>query len=92
MKINYNMILKINELYSQYGTYARTSRELGISPNTVKKYVVPNYTKIVDKKFDKIEEICYNPLLFKNKNFSSILNLSEEEKEELSILQKGVLL
>ena len=43
--VDNNLILKMNELYLQIGTYAGVSRALGGSPSasTVKKYIIPNY-------------------------------------------------
>ena len=42
-KITEEHKLQINILYKKYGTYAAVAREMGISPTTVKKYVIPNF-------------------------------------------------
>ena len=43
--VDNDLIIKMNELYLQIGTYAGVSRTLGGSPSasTVKKYIVPGY-------------------------------------------------
>ena len=43
--VDNDLIIKMNELYLQIGTYAGVSRALGGSPSasTVKKYIVPRY-------------------------------------------------
>ena len=43
--VDNDLIIKMNELYLQIGTYAGVSRALGGSPSasTVKKYIVPGY-------------------------------------------------
>ena len=43
--VDNDLIIKMNELYLQIGTYAGVSRVLGGSPSasTVKKYIIPGY-------------------------------------------------
>ena len=43
--VDNDLIIKMNELYLQIGTYAGVSRALSGSPSasTVKKYIVPGY-------------------------------------------------
>ena len=45
ISVDNDLIIKMNELYLQIGTYAGVSRALGGSPSasTVKKYIVPGY-------------------------------------------------
>ena len=45
LSVDNDLIIKMNELYLQIGTYAGVSRALGGSPSasTVKKYIVPGY-------------------------------------------------
>lgn len=41
---------QINERYLVLKTYAAVGRELGISPATVKRYVIPGYVPVADIK------------------------------------------
>lgn len=43
--VDNDLIIKMNELYLQIGTYTGVSRALGGSPSasTVKKYIIPEY-------------------------------------------------
>lgn len=47
-KITDEDVININKLYIKYGTYNGVANELGISPATVKKYIIPDF---------KVEEI-----------------------------------
>lgn len=42
-KITEEKIIEINKLYKQLGTYAAVARETGVSPTTVKKYIIPDF-------------------------------------------------
>lgn len=42
-KITQEKIELINELYLQYGVKAQVAREVGCSPATVTKYIIPDY-------------------------------------------------
>lgn len=43
MRVSQDEIIKMNELYLEYGTYSAVAREVGRAPSTVKKYIDPNY-------------------------------------------------
>ena len=43
MKVSQDEIIKMNELYLEYGTYSAVAREVGRAPSTVKRYIDPNY-------------------------------------------------
>lgn len=43
MRVSEQEIIKMNELYLEYHTYAAVAREVGRAPSTVKKYIDPNY-------------------------------------------------
>ena len=86
-------IKKINELYLKYKTYAAVSRELGISPGTVKKYVIPDY-KVADEssfiRFKKEDLPTKIPTtIFKGvENFGDLCTLSEDEINEIIALHE----
>ncbi len=42
-KVTEEEIKQINRLYKIYGTYSAVAKEVGRAPNTVKKYVDPNF-------------------------------------------------
>lgn len=85
---------EINELYAEIGTYAGVARQMGISPTTVKRYVIPNYTPEKDVArvscdIDKCRRIIELSHLtkedFENKN---ILCLTDDEKKDIEELWK----
>lgn len=43
MRVTESEIIKMNELYLQYGTYAAVAREVGRSPSTVKRYIQSDF-------------------------------------------------
>ena len=48
-------IVKMNQLYNEYGNYARVGREMGRSGSTVKRYVVLSGTpEIVKHTFKEV--------------------------------------
>lgn len=93
-RVNSEMIVQINELYKEIGTYAGVSRELGIAPSTVKKYVDPNYIPKADLVLvhvdiadvrAQVEKFTFD---FSDFDSSTVLMLSEEEEEEIHELWK----
>lgn len=94
--VTQDMIKQINELYLKIKTYSGVAREVGISPSTVKKYIIPNYQseenikKIIFKKED-IPELSFEK--FKNlEDWGSLCNLTDEEKEEIKELWNEILM
>ena len=94
--VTQDMIKQINELYLKIKTYSGVAREVGISPSTVKKYIIPNYQseenikKIIFKKED-IPELSFEK--FKNlEDWGSLCNLTDEEKEEVKELWNEILM
>ena len=94
--VTQDMIKQINELYLRIKTYSGVAREVGISPSTVKKYIIPNYQseenikKIIFKKED-IPELSFEK--FKNlEDWGSLCNLTDEEKEEIKELWNEILM
>lgn len=93
-KIDNTMIIKINELYKAIGTYAGVSRELGIAPSTVKKYVDQNYICKKDLKISHVDIVTLKKgiedfvLKINEIDISNILKLSEEEKKDIKEMWK----
>lgn len=87
--IDQNTIRRINDRYLVLKTYAAVARELGISPTTVKKYIIKGYepielAAIKHFHFDEAaaRKIEKTPFVLKE-DMSDILVLSDEEKDEL---------
>lgn len=93
--VTQELIEKINELYLEIKTYAGVSRALGGSPSptTVKKYIIPNYISIKNRKitqFDKAKissKVDFTP--FRNKqDWGELCLLTAKEELEIKELQK----
>jgi hypothetical protein len=90
--IDQDLIVQMNELYLEIGTYAGVSRALGGSPSptTVKKYIIPKYTSkknIVKKVFQKDDLPEFATTMFDGvDNWGDLCSLSKEEKEEIVVL------
>ena len=85
-------IEKINELYAVLGVKSKVAKELGISPATVTKYLIPNYVPKAAADaptFDK--PIDLDITMFKG-DLSKLCELSEEEWKDLKELQKEILI
>lgn len=85
-------IEKINELYAVLGVKSHVAKELGISPATVTKYLIPNYVPkgvAATPAFEK--PITLDITLFKG-DLSKLCELSEEEWADLKELQKEILI
>ena len=46
-KVTNEDIVRINELYYKYKTYAEVARQTGFSAGTVKKYVIANWQPVI---------------------------------------------
>ena len=91
-KVTNEDILRINELYYKYKTYAEVARQTGFSAGTVKKYVKPGWQPVVVeniKKFDlanlpKFEKAVE---IFRGiTNYGNLCVLTEHEQEEIKEL------
>ena len=93
-KVTQDDIVKINELYIKFKTYAEVARQTGFSPSTVKKYVQKGYIplskiKIITFKKEEIpNSYCEN--FKKEKNYGKLCVLSDLEKEEIKELWKEI--
>lgn len=87
-KVTQQDIIKINELYLQYKTYAAVARETGFSAATVKKYIIQNFAAVPTTKFEGSTELKSE--IFKGYSWDNLIDLSDKEKEEMEILRKEV--
>ena len=89
-------MIKINELYIKYKTYAEVARQTGFSPSTVKKYVVPNFTpqeKLEIKRFDKIVPDTFPADFPKNVDeWATVLAVTDLEATNMEELRKEILI
>ena len=87
-KITQDKIIEINNLYFSLKTYAAVARQLGISPSTVKKYVIKDWEpkEVEERKFSgnikEVEEIKWP----KAEELNKLCTLSKEEIDEIKIL------
>lgn len=95
-KVQPDDIIKMNELYLKYGTYAAVAREVGFAATTVKKYIVKDFVQE-----DKLPIIKFSGTIPKAEDlmlptdldgWNDWLCLSEEEKEQCDELRKEILL
>ena len=58
-RITDEQIEQINKVYLDCGTYSGTAKIVGVSPSTVKKYIIPDYSEepIIISKVNKISEL-----------------------------------
>ena len=84
MRVTKDDVIKINELYLKYKTYAAVARETGFAPSTVKKYVDPNFSppKKEVKKFDKpLPTVDFS--IFRKPDWKDFMTLTAHEFDEL---------
>lgn len=81
---------QINELYLKLHTYTAVSRELGISPGTVKKYVIPGYVAADQREIIHFDEPLpeFDDTLFLGNDWGTLCELSEIEVGEIIDLWK----
>lgn len=87
MRVTKDDVIKINELYLKYRTYAEVSRQTGFAPTTVKKYVDPHFSLVQEadvKRFDKalsLSSVEYEK--FRKPDWSEFCSLTNEEEVEI---------
>ena len=84
MRVTKDDVIKINELYLKYKTYAAVARETGFASSTVKKYVDPNFAlpKKEVKKFDKpLPTVDFS--IFRKPDWKDFMTLTTQEFDEL---------
>lgn len=91
-KVTNEDILRINELYYKYKTYAEVARQTGFAASTVKKYVISGWKPV------KVENIVHFDMaqlpdftkaaeLFRGiNNYGNLCVLTEYEKNEMKKL------
>lgn len=93
MRVTKDDVIKINELYLKYKTYAAVARETGFAPSTVKKYVDPNFSlpKKEAKKFDKpLPTVDFS--IFRKPDWKDFMTLTAQEFDELHELWEELIL
>ena len=91
-KVTNEDILRINELYYKYKTYAEVSRQTGFAASTIKKYVIPNWEPAKTDniiRFDLVNLPNFSEAvkIFRGvANYGDLCVLDESEKEELKSL------
>ena len=91
-KVTNEDILRINELYYKYKTYAEVARQTGFSAGTVKKYVKPGWQPVVIENIKKFDENSLPDFqkaveIFRGiENYGDLCLLTEREQEEIKEL------
>ena len=91
-KVTNEDVLRINELYYKYKTYAEVARQTGFSASTVKKYVIQNWTPVVSENiihFDmaQLPEFTSAAEIFRGvDNYGNLCVLTELEEAEIKEL------
>lgn len=93
-KITQEQIIEMNKLYLKIKTYAGVARKIGVSPGTVKKYIIPDF---VDPQSIEIIEFkeelpAFVPESCPKENWSEWIKLSDREKEEIEELWKELVI
>ena len=81
----------MNELYIEIGTYAGVAREIGRSPSTIKRYILPDYICKADRVQIVFDEDRWSELINYEANFEDFMTegaslQTEEEKKEMEEL------
>lgn len=91
--------VKFNELYAKLGTYAAVARETGFSASTVRRYIVKDSapaatpTEIVLFSEKDMKDLDDLEAMFKSiDDWGTMCGLSDEEKEEIKVLWKELVM
>lgn len=88
-------IVNFNNLYYKYHTFAQVARETGFSAATVSKYIDKNYVPLNEAEVLRFERSMmpeFSGEKFRGvENYGTLCVLSEEEKEEIRVLWKELL-
>lgn len=89
-KVTTEDILKMNELYFKYKTYAEVARQTGFSASTVSKYIDKNWKPVEAanvKKFDLSMLPDFSSAQFVGvDNYGDLCVLTEREQEKIKEL------
>ena len=94
-RITEEMKVQINELYYRLGVKAQVARELGISPASVTRYLIPNYVPIADRQVIECNATPAIPVDFINAlaeggDFVELTKLTAAEQIEMEELRKEI--
>lgn len=91
-KVTNEDILRINELYYKHKVYAEVARQTGFSASTVKKYVVPGWEPVEQKKIiafdiEQLPDFTEAVKIFRDiSNYGTLCVLTEREQQEIKEL------
>lgn len=89
-KVTNEDIIRMNELYFKYKTYAAVAREVGFSASTVKKYIIPNWQPVEQQniiRFEWSEIPDFDDGIFRDvDNYGDLCVLTEREQQEIKEL------
>lgn len=94
-RITEEMKVQINELYYRLGVKAQVARELGISPASVTRYLIPNYVPAADRQVIECNATPTIPIDFINAlaeggDFVELTKLTAAEQTEMEELRKEI--
>lgn len=94
-RITEEMKVQINELYYRLGVKAQVARELGISPASVTRYLIPNYVPAADRQVIECNATPTIPIDFINAlveggDFVELTKLTAAEQAEMEELRKEI--
>ena len=94
-KITNDQKIQMNILYKKLKTYSAVAREIGCSPSTVKRYIIPDFISPEENKTNIIQIKELPPIdinIFKEKSFGDLCILSDKEKNEIKELWEELLI
>lgn len=94
-RITEEMKVQINELYYRLGVKAQVARELGISPASVTRYLIPNYTpiaahQVIECNTTPVIPIDFINALIEGGDFVELTKLTAAEQIEMEELRKEI--
>ena len=94
-RITEEMKVRINELYYRFGVKAQVARELGISPASVTRYLIPNYIPIASRQVIECDAVPSIPVDFINAlveggDFIELTKLTAAEQIKMEELRKEI--
>ena len=94
-RITEEMKVQINELYYRLGVKAQVARELGISPASVTRYLIPDYVPAATRQVIECNATPTIPIDFINAlaeggDFVELTKLTAAEQTEMEELRKEI--
>lgn len=94
-RITEEMKIQINELYYRLGVKAQVARELGISPASVTRYLIPDYVPMASRQVVKCDVTPTVPIdfidaIFDGADFATLTKLTPEEEKAMVELRKEI--